>query len=67
MDTHIDLKGLQFTDLVQLGQLAAEAMALSEEYDRSRAREYCKIAAACNVEMLLRRLAAARQCGTALN
>jgi hypothetical protein len=64
MDTHIDFKGLQFADLIQLGKLAAEAMALSHEYDRARSRVYCELVAACNVEMLVRRRKAARHCGT---
>jgi hypothetical protein len=41
-------------------------MALSQEYDRSRARVYCELVAACNVEVLVRRRKAARHCGTAL-
>ena len=66
MDTHIDFDGLQFADLIRLGNLAAEAMALSQEYDRSRSRVYCELVAACNVELLVRRRRAARHCGTAL-
>jgi hypothetical protein len=66
METHIDFEGLQFADLIRLGQLAAEAMALAEEYDRSRSRVYCELVAACNVEVLVRRHRAARHCGTAL-
>ncbi len=65
MDTHINLRALQYADLIKLGQLAAEAMTLSQEYDQSRARDYCKLVAACNVEMLTRRQKAARNCGTA--
>jgi hypothetical protein len=66
METHIDFKGLQLADLVRLGRLAAEAMALSQEYDQSRSRVYCELVAACNVEVLARRRRAARHCGTAL-
>jgi hypothetical protein len=66
METHIDLEGLQFAELIRLGTLAAEAMALSQEYDRARFRAYCELVAACNVEMLVRRSRAARHCGTAL-
>jgi hypothetical protein len=64
MDTHINIKALQYTDLIELGKLAAEALELSREYDRSRARKFCKLIAACNVEMLERRREAERQCGT---
>ena len=67
MDTHINLRALQYDDLVRLGALAAEAIALSQEYDRSRSQKYCKLIAACNVEMLERRRRAARTCGTALS
>ncbi len=67
MDTHINLRALQYADLVELGKLAAEAMQLSQEYDRSRARDYCKLAAACNDEVLARREKARRDCGTALS
>jgi hypothetical protein len=66
MKTHIDFEGLQFADLIRLGSLAAEAMALSQEYDRARSRVYCELVAACNVEVLVRRRKAARHCGTAL-
>jgi hypothetical protein len=66
METHIDFEGLQFAELVRLAKLAAEAMALSQEYDRSRARVYLELVAACNVEVLVRRRKAARHCGTAL-
>src|SRR5882757_4763373 len=66
MEAHIDFEGLQLAELVRLAKLAAEAMALSEEYDRSRSRVYCELVAACNVEMLVRRRRAARHCGTAL-
>jgi hypothetical protein len=66
METHIDFEGLQFAQIVRLGALAAEAMALSHEYDRSRSRVYCELVAACNVEVLVRRRRAARHCGTAL-
>jgi hypothetical protein len=67
METHIDFKGLQLADLVRLGKLAAEAMALSQEYDQSRSRVYCELVAACNVEVLARRRRAARHCGTLAN
>jgi hypothetical protein len=66
METHIDFEGLQFAELIRLGTLAAEAMALSQEYDRVRSRVYCELVAACNVEVLVRRSRAARHCGTAL-
>jgi hypothetical protein len=66
METHIDFEGLQFADLVRLGALAAEAMALSQEYDQSRSHVYCELVAACNVEVIVRRRRAARHCGTAL-
>lgn len=65
MDTHIKLRALGYADLVELGKLAAEAMELSQEYDRSRAGEYCKLIAACNGEVLARREQAKRRCGTA--
>jgi hypothetical protein len=67
MDTHINIKALQFTDLIELGRLAAEAMELSREYDQSRSQKYCKLMAACNIEMLERRREAERLCGTALS
>jgi hypothetical protein len=67
MDTHINIKALQFTDLIELGRLAAEAMELSQEYDQSRSQKYCKLMAACNIEMLERRREAERLCGTALS
>jgi hypothetical protein len=66
MDTHLKLKRLDYADLIKLGRLAAEAMELSQEYDRARAHSFCNLAAACNVEMLARRAKARRQCGTAL-
>ena len=65
MDTHIDLKALDHADLMRLGKLAAEAMELAQEYDQSRSRAFCKLAAACNGEVLARRQKAARHCGTA--
>jgi hypothetical protein len=64
MDTHLKLKRLDYADLLKLGTLAAEAMALSQEYDRTRSHSYCKLIAACNGEMLARRRKARRQCGT---
>jgi hypothetical protein len=66
METRIDFEELQLAELIRLGKLAAEALALSQEYDRSRARVYCELVAACNVEVLVRRRKAARHCGTAL-
>ena len=67
MDTHINLRALQYADLIELGKLAAEAMALSQEYDQSRARDFCKLAAACNDEVLTRRQQANRNCGKPLS
>lgn len=67
MDTHINLRALNIADLVELGKLAAEAVALSQEYDRSRSQAFCKLAAACNTEMLARRQKATRNCGKALS
>jgi hypothetical protein len=67
MDTHINIKALQFTDLVELGKLAAEALELSCEYDQSRLRKYCNLIAACNIEVIERRRHAARLCGTAMS
>jgi len=67
MDTHINIKALQYTDLIALGKLAAEAIELSHEYDKSRVRKYCKLIAACNVEMIERRRQAERLCGTSGN
>jgi hypothetical protein len=65
METQIDFEGLQFAELVRLGKLAAEAMALSQEYDRERSHVYCELVAACNVEVFVRRRRAVRHCGTA--
>ena len=67
MDTHINIKALQYTDLIELGRLAAEAIELSREYDRSRLDNYCSLIAACNVEMIERRRRAERLCGTVLS
>jgi hypothetical protein len=67
MDTHTNIKALQFTDLVELGKLAAEALELSREYDESRLQKYCKLIAACNIEVIERRRQAERLCGTATN
>lgn len=67
MDTHINIKALQYTDLIELGKLAAEALELSREYDQSRAHKFCKLIAACNVEMIERRREAERQCGTSIS
>src|ERR1700754_2540073 len=65
MDTHINIKALPYAELMELGKLAAEAMELSREYDRSRSRKFCNLIAACNVEMIERRRQAKRLCGTA--
>jgi hypothetical protein len=65
MDTHINLQRLNYSDLIKLGELATEALALSQEYDQSRARSFCKLAAACNSEMLARKREASGKCGTA--
>ncbi|HWM70869.1 MAG TPA: hypothetical protein VNO35_30135 [Steroidobacteraceae bacterium] len=65
MDTHTNIKALQFTDLVELGKLAAEALELSREYDESRLQTYCKLIAACNIEVIERRRQAERLCGMA--
>lgn len=67
MDTHINIKALQYTDLIELGKLAAEAMELSRQYDRSRLRKYCNLIAACNIEVIERRRKAESLCGTALS
>jgi hypothetical protein len=67
MDTHIKLRALGYADLIELGKLAAEAMELSRQYDSSRARDYCRLVAACNGEVLARREKAKRNCGTASN
>ena len=64
MDTHINIKALQYTDLIELGKLAAEALELSREYDKSRVHKFCNLIAACNVEVIERRRQAERQCGT---
>jgi hypothetical protein len=66
METQIDFEELQLAELIRLAKLAAEAMALSQEYDLARSHVYCELVAACNVEMLVRRRRAARHCGTAL-
>jgi len=67
MDTHIKIKALQYTDLIELGKLAAEAIELSREYDQSRVQKFCKLIAACNVEMIERRRQAERLCGTTVS
>ncbi|MBS0418148.1 MAG: hypothetical protein JSR66_10575 [Proteobacteria bacterium] len=67
MDTHIKIKALQYSDLIELGKLAAEAIELSREYDQSRVQKFCKLIAACNVEMIERRRQAERLCGTAVS
>jgi hypothetical protein len=66
MGAQIDFNQLGFEDLIHLGNLAAEAMALSHQYDESRARDFCKLIVACNIEMLARLQQARRNCGTAL-
>jgi hypothetical protein len=66
MDTHINIKALQYPDLIELGRLAAEAMELSRQYDQSRLQKYCNLIAACNIEVLERRRKAESLCGTAL-
>jgi len=66
MDTHINIKALQDADLIELARLAAEAMELSRQYDQSRSQKYCKLIAACNIEVIERRRKAASRCGTAL-
>ena len=65
MRSQIDFKQLGLEELMHLGNLAAEAMALSHEYDQSRARAFCELIAACNSEMLSRRRRSNRRCGTA--
>lgn len=65
MGAEIEFDQLEYQDLIRLGDLAAEAMALSHEYDRPRARDFCELMAACNVEMLTRMQQARRRCGTA--
>jgi hypothetical protein len=67
MDTHIKIKALQYSDLIELGKLAAEAIELSREYDQSRVQKFCKLIAACNIEMIERRRQAERLCGTAVS
>jgi len=67
MDTHIKIKALQYSDLIELGKLAAEAIELSREYDQSRVQKFCKLIAACNVEMIERRRQAERLCGTTVS
>jgi hypothetical protein len=65
MGAKIDFNQLAYEDLVHLGNLAAEAMALSHQYDRARAPDFCELIVACNLEMLSRRRQAKRRCGTA--
>ena len=67
MDTHINIKALQYTDLIELGKLAAEAIELSREYDQSRVGKFTNLIAACNIEMIERRRQAERLCGTAVS
>ncbi len=67
MDTHINIKALQFTDLIELAKLAAEALELSREYDQSRLRKFSNLIAACNIEVIERRRRAERLCGTAVS
>jgi len=65
-DTHINIKALKYSDLIELGRLAAEALELSRQYDQSRLQKYCNLIAACNIEVLERRRKAESLCGTAL-
>jgi len=67
MDTQINIKALPYAELMELGKLAAEAIELSREYDQSRSRKFCKLAAACNIEMIERRRQAERLCGSAVS
>ena len=67
IDTQINIKALPYAELMELGKLAAEAMELSREYDQSRSRKFCNLAAACNVEMIERRRQAERLCGTSVS
>jgi hypothetical protein len=67
MDTHINIKALQYTDLIELGKLAAEAIELSAEYDQTRVQKFTNLIAACNVEMIERRRQAESLCGTAIS
>lgn len=66
MDTYINIKALPDAELMELGRLAAEAIELSRQYDQSRARKFCNIAAACNVELIERRRQSERLCGTSV-
>ena len=66
MDTLTNIKALQYSDLIELGRLAAEALELSRQYDQSRLQKYCNLIAACNTEVLERRRKAESLCGTAL-
>lgn len=66
MDTLTNIKALQYSDLIELGRLAAEALELSRQYDQSRLQKYCNLIAACNIEVLERRRKAESLCGTAL-
>jgi hypothetical protein len=65
-DTQTKIKALTYSDLIELGRLAAEAMELSRQYDQSRLRKYCNLIAACNIEVIERRRKAESLCGTAL-
>lgn len=65
-DTHTKIKALKYSDLIELGRLAAEAMELSRQYDQSRLRKYCNLIAACNIEVIERRRKAESLCGTSL-
>ena len=67
MDTHINIKALQYTDLIELGKLAAEAIELSHAYDQSRLRKFTDLSAACNIEMIERRRQAEHLCGTSIS
>jgi hypothetical protein len=67
MDTYINIKALPDAELMELGKLAAEAIELSRQYDQSRSRKFCNIAAACNVELIERRRQSERLCGTSVS
>ena len=65
MGKNINFNQLQYEELMHLGNLAAEAMALSHEYDRAQAAAFCNLIVACNAEMLARKRRAMGRCGTA--
>ena len=66
METYSGFDRLSYAELVQLCELAAEAMALAQEFAPSRSPAYCELVVACNLEMLSRRRRFERSCGTAL-